>query len=271
MLSEYTHAPLADDVVEAEVILAAQAGDQNAMMDLILAYVPGLVGMVKTYTEVTDSIDDADHEVLAEFMSYVHTVDVVQRPNCGGFRAVLFQRYSDLVASRSGFSGLHRQTVSAYSRLMRAAGYDVDDAAALLGEAARNRPRGASMSESSFRAVHAALSPKFALLSTDEWDVKDEELLEEEYASIRECVDRLPSDQRAIVRYAYGFATPRAMADGEIVEEWSRERLTEEEFEGGGRVTTRATVQRKRKAALDTLRVDFLRDFNGIDTSEVSA
>ena len=258
---QFTHEPIPADVLESDLIDAAQVGDSESMEVLISAYLPGLGAHVKDFAAVLPSHEDAEQEILATFLAHVHSIDLERTTDCRGFVGALQDRLHDLGAQRTGIGGIHRRTLLAYARLMKAADGDVQRAADLAG--GRVSPR-------QILQIHDALASAYSLLPTDTvilGDDSDADILEEEYRTIRECVDRLPSDERAVIRYAYGFETPRPLTDGEIVEEWSRAMFSPEEFERGDRVASRVTVLRRRNAALATLREDYLASLNGLPVS----
>lgn len=272
--SQFEYAPIPEGVGEAVLIVRAQAGDEEAMTTLIRAYLPGLGAQIKRFENVYDDSAEAEQEVLSVFLAHVHGIDVTEYPSCRGFGHKLGRRYQALLAQRNGF-GVPARVMPWYvrtrNRALEELGADADDndilnhAKEQIDHMNAAFPNGSHISYAMFGDIFRAADTVEALPSDFDCAEAERNVIEEEWETIRECVDRLPSDLRAIVRYAYGFETPRPLSDGEVVEEWSRATLPPEKFEAGSRMTSRRTVARKRAEALDLLREDYLRSFNGLE------
>lgn len=209
-----------DAATEAELVLAAQAGDESASMALVNAYAPALRNALARHHDALDP-EDAEQEVVLALLSLIAKHD----PATGRLAGRVSVYVKDALLEATGATnpwGIPPRTLKRYFAILRKAGGDT-------AEAARIAPDN-DMATTTFLDLAA-------ILSTDSLDVASdtehegagrarieratpvggseerdplEALADAELVSL--AFAAVSHDESAVVRQAYGFEP--AIVDG---------------------------------------------------------
>lgn len=242
-------APLTESE-EVEAIAAAQAGDEDATMRLLVAYGPALRSAVSGVQSLTDGdapvdLDDARMTAVEGALTALREHDPAAGPRLAG---TIRQHVSDALKrafadSRPALQ-VPARTLSRFFGILREVDGDVEAARALAPER--------EMLATTFDTILAAARPGSIEALRDpngDGDVRDlvaepvyvtSPVVDVEDAILVEAAFRAVDDEgERICRLSYGFTEYEPVADAEI---------------GHRMGLTRPTVQRKRAKALDSMR-----------------
>lgn len=262
MLTElftYSDAVTLDEAEEVTLIAAAQAGDEDAKVRLLLAYGPALRSAVSTFTNgvraerepwSSDSglgsaaleVSDAQGAAVVAFLELIASHDPEVSPRLAGrVRQVLAEALGGLYAEVMPWR-VPSRTLKRFYGILKAADGDAEAAEAAAPDY--------GMSRETFRDVLVAVRGTGSLdsLLDEDWsdglatspvysttpvtDVEDAILVEVAFSAVDD-------EQERICRLSYGFTEYEPVADAEVAHRMG---------------LTRPTVQRKRAKALTEMR-----------------
>lgn len=247
---KYADAPVL--TVEAEVALIdeAQAGNEESFLALAHAYGPTLRASVGKAKKTNDR-EEVEAEALAAFAEVVYTHDAHDENYANGRLASrltphLRDRLGEAQTQRATVFTIPKRTYTRYYGILNAADGDFEAALALAPSMA--------MKASTFAEVHGMVQEASSLTHDDE-DSDGEEhyarpvlniterdfYCEAEDAVMVEVAFAAVEDEQArIMELAYGFTEYEPVSDAEIAHRLGNQ--------------TRPTIQRKRVAALASMR-----------------
>lgn len=196
---------------EADLIEQAQAGDQDAMLDLMRQYAPVLRRLRGVYTELIGA-EDTEQELMLAFMDMVQTHDSERSPRLAGrINERLSFALSEAAATMASGFTIPRRTMERFIGIMKRAEQNVS--------VAREIAPDYGMSRETFDAVlRANRTDSSAAMSTTEEDERGSYAAgthvtalftgnpAEESAELAQfAMDAVTAEELTVVRYAYGF------------------------------------------------------------------
>lgn len=236
LLNQITAAPV-DRAERRALTLAAQKGDETAFLALLADLLPNLRAGLRRFQGAAGSPEDAEAVALLAFTEAIHDYDPKRDPEGIGVVRLLSERVVSALAdaasqAHSGVT-IPPRTASRFWAILKAADGNAEVAAAAAP--------GYGMASSTFREIHGVLF-NTSTLAEAEWLSDSGHMAYEsveDRALASQALGALDGEELAVTRRAYGFATHRPESDGEIA---------------GALGISRSGVQRKRAAALDTMR-----------------
>ncbi|WP_166139585.1 sigma-70 family RNA polymerase sigma factor [Nocardioides ochotonae] len=248
--------------LEVETIRAAQAGDHGAQLRLVQAYAPALRRLATTFLrrfpaeERAAATEDVRAEALVAFLGMIQDHDLERSPRLAGRVVQVVTGALRHAARLDASMAVPSRTLSRFYTILGKVDGDVDLARAIAPDYA--------MAVTTFDEVLRIVRGTVPLSDEDDeggWLVAAP--LADGQGSLSEVEDALmvahalrvlSSDERQVVRYAYGFETGEPLSDAGVVQAMSEAALGREAVDAGQTVVSRQTVQRRRGAALARMR-----------------
>ena len=197
-------------VGEADLIEQAQAGDHDAMLDLMRQYAPVLRKLINTYSDTMDR-DDAEQELMLAFIQMVQSHDPLRNPQLAGriYQYLTEAMAEAAVSNSSGFT-IPARTMKRYLNILKRADQDLASARALapahgmtvhtfdaITRATRTDSSATMSTEEDERGSYAASTNVTAMFTGNP---------AEESAELAQfAMDAVTDEELAVVRHAYGF------------------------------------------------------------------
>lgn len=243
-------APHTDDThrytaeAESALIVAAQSGDEDAHAALSETYSALIRTAVTSHARFMDR-EEAEAAALVALCEAIAAWSPDRGVDRLGplLRAKLEEELWDARANTRPVP-VHYRALKRYYGLVVEYGGDYHAAAAAAPTV--------EMAETTFWAVHAAV--------TQTADLSDVSAQIDPWVSVDNhhmawaALSAVDGEELDVTRHAYGFETGGPMSDAEIVEAISERDLSADDYGRGDRTVGRRTVQRRRAAALVTMR-----------------
>ena len=262
--------PVAPEV-EADIIRAAQAGDEAATYHLIALYAPAARNALARFSEALDR-EDAEQEVLLSFLGLIASHDADKSPRLAGRVIESFRR--DLVAAANAASGgwsIPSRTLDRFYGILRRAEGDLAKGAEMAP--AHEMPAETFLNIANVLRGTVSLDGRSGdgdttvrvtdggTAEADGWGSTSVQIVGareanpfadiEDRLAVQVAMSALDERETAITRFAYGFDA--VVIDGDVLSPEGHAPLADT-YVATATGLTRPTVQRTRAAALGKMR-----------------
>lgn len=234
------------DAAERELIDLARGGDSDAAETLILIYGSALAA--NHYARPSSlPEDDSIAALLSRFWEVVYSFDGERFSSIANTLVAWLRKASTEAQAEQWAVRIPDRTLVRFWGVLRRAGGDP-------AEGARIAPS-LEMDSETFWSVWGVVSGRSDLDTAGMFaPAKDPFAAVDDYSLAHAALRAVDGDERDVTLYAYGFATGEPLTDAEVAEAISERDLSADDFYRGDRSVSRATVQRRRMAALSAMR-----------------
>jgi DNA-directed RNA polymerase specialized sigma subunit len=237
LLSTLAHKPVPTSQ-RRSLTLKAKGGDDAAYMALLSDLLPNLRAAIRRFSGPIGDAEEAEAVALVAFTEAIRDYDPARDPQGVGVVSLLSDRVLSALAdaaqqSRTSVT-VPTRTAQRFWAIMRKAEGDERKAALIAPDY--------GMAEATFREVYSIVFGTVSLTVVQDYADTLGTLTEsavEDQILAEQALGALDTDELAVTRRAFGFASFRPQSDAEIAGELN---------------TSRSSVQRKRTSAIGTMR-----------------